>query len=513
MRVNANLTWGSPGLADWLALQRRVLGRRPITLRAKGFVALAVLFVYLLAIGLHVTHERAKLLHIVQQLDHVHENHELLSNVQLGLTHSAAALQKQIGGSPAQIRYEDILLDFVSAASSLPQVKQAYPDMEPAISAVEQRLEAVDRDLSRDAVIALRDSQFDLIVLIEKVEARLQQRAEQLSQEYRARNDDLTVVAAGGSLLGLALFGIGVTWFFTRLSADIRALEARAVAIVGGYRGTPLSIRRLDEVGGLVRAVNRMQSELRQREQQQEISREQRFHQEKLAAVGSLAAAVAHEVNNPINAISGIAQHTLANFRSSRRAGDQTLFEQSAVIVQQAERIATIVRQLADFSAPHAPTAELLNLNELVQSTCGFVRFDKRFRSLELVTDLAQDLPAVFAVGDHLRQVLMNLLINAADAVDPAADRKAEILVWTYLENGRVVLAVSDNGHGMSPQVMSHAFEQHFTTKPAGRGRGIGLFLCKTLIEEAGGSIALESTPGHGTTARVYLPVTPASEA
>jgi two-component system, NtrC family, sensor kinase len=249
-----------------------------------------------------------------------------------------------------------------------------------------------------------------------------------------------------------------------------------------------------------------MQEELARSERQREISRQQHFHQEKMAAVGSLAAAVAHEISNPINSISGIAQHTINAIRSNQRLDEETLCGNAELTLKQSERIASIVRQVADLSAPHSPHPELLNMNELVQSTCSFIRYDKRFHLVNLIADVDPALPAVRAVADHLTQILMNLLINAADAMDGVTGRKPTIRVSTRQADGEITLTVSDNGQGMGPDVLAHAFDESFSTKPAGRGRGIGLYLCKALIEENHGRIELSSTPGAGTVAQVHLP-------
>jgi two-component system NtrC family sensor kinase len=295
--------------------------------------------------------------------------------------------------------------------------------------------------------------------------------------------------------------------FFSRLAADIKKLEVRAMAIVAGYRGTPLDVTRRDEVGSLMAAVNRMQSALRHWEQQQEISRQQRFHQEKMAAVGSLAAAVAHEVNNPIAAISGIAQHMIDAEDPDRSPDTGASRGHAELIIRHTERIGSIMRQVAALTAPRSPEPELLDLNSLVQATCSFISYDKRFHGIEFVLDLPPGLPAVNAVSDHLTQVLMNLLINAADAMEGVRGRKPAICVSTCAAGGEVMLSVKDNGCGIDPAVLSQAFEESFTTKPAEKGRGIGLFLCKTLIEGGGGRMKLESTPDVGTTARFFLPL------
>ena len=302
--------------------------------------------------------------------------------------------------------------------------------------------------------------------------------------------------------------------FFTRLARDIgRSAGSRRGDRLAATRDRRWSTARTDEIGGLIEAVNRMQVDLRRWEQQQEISRQQRFHQDKMAAVGSMAAAIGHEVSNPIAAIAGVAQFLIDETRDDDHRVSQLAHDFSVQILRQTERISLIMRQLATLTRPHSPEPELLDLNTLVQSTGSFISYDKRFRGIEFEFRLDHELPAVTAVADHMTQVLMNLFINAADAMEQTPkDGTARIVVSTAVVGSEIRLAVADTGHGMSPDVMARAFEESFTTKPAGRGRGIGLFLCKTLTEQAGGRIELESTMGAGTTVSLYLPPATAAE-
>ena len=163
---------------------------------------------------------------------------------------------------------------------------------------------------------------------------------------------------------------------------------------------------------------------------------------------------------------------------------------------------------MATLTALCFPEPELLNLNALIRSTCGFIRYDKRFRRIEFEEDLDQGLPAITAVTDHITQILMNLLINAADACDRIADPdRGRIRIATRVVGDEIHLSVTDNGCGMTPDVLAKAFDESFTTKPAGQGRGIGLFVCKSLIEKAGGRIELASIPNEGTAASIHIPL------
>ena len=222
-----------------------------------------------------------------------------------------------------------------------------------------------------------------------------------------------------------------------------------------------------------------------------------------MAAIGSLAAAIAHEVNNPIAAITGVAEAIHDTQMSSACPGGRCRPE---LILEQTRRISQITRQLAEMTAPHSPDPQLLDLNALVRSTCGFVRYDKRFGNIEFSFGLDPQVPAIKAVADHLTQVLMNLLINAADATGDIVGRKPAITVETVSRNTEVVLVVADNGCGMDAPTLARAFDEAFTTKPPGKGSGLGLFMCRSLIEAEGGRIELDSAAGRGTRASVHLP-------
>lgn len=480
-----------------------------LSLRKKGILAFAVLVVYVAGIALFVAHDRQVLLHIVQQLEYVHEEQQALIKINTLVAHCVVEAQHALTSGNFGAAYEDFRLDLAAAQAGLPQLQAGHPELAPGIIRFERRAADLAHNWSVANLREVRDSAQELSAQVESIEAIIGHDGELLSQEYRQVNQKITNIAMMLSLSGVVLFGALVTKFFSRLAADIHRLEARASEIVGGYRGKSLEVTRRDELGGLTAALNHIQSELVQSEQKKLISWQQRFHRERMAAVGSLAAAVAHEISNPLSAISGVAQLQIEHLRSHDRPDDETLCHNAGLVVEQVERIASIVRQLADLGATHEMEAKLVDVNEVVQSTCNLVRFDRRFRDIEIALELApaSSLPAALAVADHMTQVLMNLLINAADAMDGLSGRPRTIRVLTRCLDRAIVLSVIDNGHGMDPQVLARAFDESFSTKPIGKGRGIGLYLCKMLIEAMDGRIELESTVGVGTSAHVYLPL------
>lgn len=475
------------------------------TLRAKGILAFTALLIYLAAVLFGMSHEREKLLLARVHIDGLQAAERSLTRANVALSHSSFRLQETVSAKDPLPGIRDALLDMEVAQESIRQIAQHQPQIATHIDRLERSLANVLSVPSRVNARELHRTQDDMVQVLTGIQAQLRARRDALVSNDRKAQERITAITVSLGVLGFLAFGAATAVFFTRLARDIKRLQTRAIAIVTGTRTEPLAVTRHDEVGGLMHAVNRMELELRRRDRELEMSRQRRFHHEKMAAVGSLAVAIAHEINNPIAAISGIAQSMKQVKESCGCRNFDTCPPE--LIIRHSERIASITRQVAQLTLPHAPGPELVNLNEIVKNTRDFIVYDKRFRRVDIVLDLDHDLPAVEAVVDHITQVLLNLLINSADALETVSDRKAMIRVSTSVDQGDVAILVSDNGCGMHEAVLRQAFDESFTTKPPGRGQGVGLFLCKHLIEEGGGSIQLESALGCGTTARVRLPL------
>ncbi|MDD5176527.1 MAG: ATP-binding protein [Sterolibacterium sp.] len=477
------------------------------TLRAKGISAFLALVAYVGLVGVLLSHEQTKLMYYSMELEKVYGEENSLAKANYAISNSMLKWQEKFFSSNLPPAFEEqIALDVELAQAGIQGLSGNYPQLAEDIDRLNRDVVRLRAEPSHSSMISLRDHGRELNEHLDQVTRQVRMHRGMWWDRYRDVYDSIAVIAVIMGLLGAVFFGALMTFFLTRLAWDIKQLAERTLEIVSGYRGPAVPVTRHDEVGDLMNAVNRMQSELRHREQQLEISREQHFHKEKMAAIGSLAAAVAHEINNPIAAIAGIAQSMKSADRHSplgEGGGDP-----SDMILEQTKRITTISRQIANLTAPHSPEPELIDLNELVRNTCGFIGYDKRFRKIELVLDLDSQISAIEAVADHLTQVLMNLLINAADALEGIADRNPTICVATHAVPGEVVLTVKDNGKGMDSAVLARAFEESYTTKPPDKGRGLGLFLCKSLIEGGGNRIKLESTPGVGATARIHLTLT-----
>jgi signal transduction histidine kinase len=484
----------------------RTRGVRPTNFARTGSWVIGGLLVYMLLATAVIGWERKLLFDAVHEIEAVHVLDEDQIALNFTVSHAILAVNEHYFSEDLSRSAAILILELDTVTSRLGGVKSSRVDLARHIDVLFRFKASLQRDPSRAVIAGLREALHQLVLDLDVLTSAIRDRKQTVMQSYRETFHRLTLELFVMMALGVGILGAVASLFFRHLSRDIGAVKQRAGEIVRGYRGEPLAVTRGDELGELMSAVNDMEAELKSRENQLELSRQQRFHTEKMAAVGSLAAAVAHEINNPLAAIVGVAE-SLVNERNQGCHAARRADQQIDLILDQARRVMTITRQIGEFSLQRPLEPALIDVNTLVRSTCNFISFDKRFRGIVLKQDLADGLPAPLVVSDHVVQVLMNLLINAADALEGREGLAPAIRVETRLAGRVVVLAVTDNGPGIASENLVRIFETHFTTKPPGRGSGLGLSLCRSLMQQDGGEIEVKSAVGQGTTVRVMLPV------
>lgn len=483
--------------------------RAGFSVRTKGLIVFGALISYAVLIAVFVFHQKNLLLRDFEEIQKSLEIDSMLKQADTAAFHAVMGVFANVDESNALAGMQRIQMHYQILRNKHVELKQLIPQFDLSLDGAEAAIEELSRESSRDAMSLL-------IVELVKVKNEYTNLAEQsqaarkrMSERYRNQTNSVAMTSMLLAMMGLGLLGAIMALFFKQLTEDLRMLQTRAIDIVNGYRGAPIPIHRQDEVGQLITAVNSMATILDKREKELIVERQKYFHQEKMAAIGALAAGVAHEIGNPIAAIAGIAQD-MAERRAEglgECAKDHCRPCRPDLIQAQTERLAAITREISDFASPQPAEPDLLDLNSLLRSTSSLIRYDKRLRRVELRLDLDRNLPAIHGVGDQLTQVIMNMLINAMDALEPIMDRPPTIVISTKSEGGRVVLTVEDNGTGMDKETAERAFEAFFTTKPAGKGTGLGLSLCYSIMKNHGGSIDIESTPGVGTRVHAYFPI------
>jgi signal transduction histidine kinase len=256
---------------------------------------------------------------------------------------------------------------------------------------------------------------------------------------------------------------------------------------------------------------------------------EQLLQSEKLAAIGQLAAGVAHEINNPVGfvnsnlgtlksyadvllklveayeAVDAGGERSLID-KARQRADLDFLKEDLPTLLAESQdglnRVTKIVQDLKDFARIDQSEYQAANLNVALETTLNVVRNEIKYKA-DVVHDLG-NIPNVECIPAKINQVFMNLLVNAAQSID----QHGRITIRSGQENDRVWFEIEDTGHGMSDEVKNRIFEPFYTTKPVGKGTGLGLSISYDIIvKKHGGQIDVNSKPGEGTLFRLWLPI------
>jgi signal transduction histidine kinase len=252
-------------------------------------------------------------------------------------------------------------------------------------------------------------------------------------------------------------------------------------------------------------ALQAMHQELEKRVAQRtaelRATTQQLWQAAKLASVGELSAGIAHELNNPLATICLRVESALA-----RTAADDPRRRALEVIQQEAKRMGDLVSNLLQFSRRGADVRSTVDIGEELTKATELIDHHLRKRAVRVAHHYDPQAPAIAADRQKLRQVFLNLLTNAADAMPQGGELRLKVALAT-LENNQpgVAIEVTDTGQGIKPEHLPSVFEPFFTTKEEGKGTGLGLAICRRIVQEHGGQMVIESQPGLGTTVRVLL--------
>jgi two-component system NtrC family sensor kinase len=344
--------------------------------------------------------------------------------------------------------------------------------------------------------------------------------------DQRIRRNALTIAALSlGFVIAASLL---VSLFVHRLVyVPLRDLSTGAKRVSAGNLEQQIPVRGGDEFGELADTFNTMtvalqhsQAELRESAQALERKVEERTEElrvaqaeavrgEKLASVGLLASGIAHELNNPLTGVLTFS-HLL---RQKMPDGSQDA-EDLDIVIRETKRCASIIRRLLDFARDKPPEKKFADLNQIVEDTVRIVERPAHLHDITITTELDRALPQVWVDPNQIKQVVMNLLVNAQHAID----ENGSIIIRTRrlpppeapqpgaLAVPMVEFSITDTGCGIPEENLKRIFDPFFTTK-VGKGTGLGLSVSHGIVEAHGGTIAVESVVGKGSTFRVTLPL------
>lgn len=306
----------------------------------------------------------------------------------------------------------------------------------------------------------------------------------------------LTITLAG------MLVTLAVSYFISlQILIPIRKLVSTSKALAQGNLDARVEIKSGDEMEYLANSFNAMALALKKRDEQlKEFATKKIMESEKLAIVGQLAASVAHELNNPLTGII-----TYSHLMLEKIPCDDPTRASVEKIAGQADRCKDIIRGLLDFSRQRKPEKTLGNINTILRGCISLMENQAAFHNIQIVENYQDSLPLVVIDPSQIERVFMNLIINAAEAMDGGG----KLTLATRLNSDSRVVEVefTDTGHGISEENMNKLFEPFFTTKDIAHGTGLGLAISYGIVKSHKGAISVESEVGKGTTFIVQLPL------
>lgn len=310
------------------------------------------------------------------------------------------------------------------------------------------------------------------------------------------------------AMVAVMIAAVAISVFFAFIfTRSLNALSEGVSRVSSGDLDYRIPSQGNDELGQVVEAFNAMTSELRRR-RELEVSM---YQTEKMAAIGLLAAGVAHEINNPVNTLSFYVTDLLERLRLEGAArleqeGEFEFYLQD--MKEQISRAATITESLLNFARPQSDRVEAVLIERLLSDVLPLIRYRFRKQGVEMTTDIVKPLPAIRASASQLQQVFLNILTNALDAMPLGGKINVSVECLDRGENRILRLVFADTGHGIPQDKLRQIFEPFYTTKPFGQGTGLGLSVCYGIISKLKGHIYAESQEGQGTKMVIELPVT-----
>lgn len=291
------------------------------------------------------------------------------------------------------------------------------------------------------------------------------------------------------------------TYSGIKFSSTIKDIEQSVQEIRTGNLEKEVNVKGKSELSRLGETLNSMRDELRIRRQQEQALR----HAEKLSSLGLMAAGVAHELNNPLAVMSAYAEDLQDRIEEEGvecLAGNGEISNYLDVIIKQTKRCKQITGNLLNFSRQSGDDCQFTNIKELVNSTLELVRY--RLKKGNINTEIT--IPPVGHLkgsSEEVQQVLLNIIINSLDALEPGGWLK----IYGQVEGDNFILKIEDNGIGIKPENMKHLMDPFFTTKAPGKGTGLGLSISFSIMQRIGGNVEIESNLGKGTLVTLTFPM------
>jgi signal transduction histidine kinase len=318
---------------------------------------------------------------------------------------------------------------------------------------------------------------------------------ENMEAEIRETRLVLILIGCGGFLIGM----IGSAFLAKRITGPIKKLVEGTILISRGDFSHSLSIRSKDEIGNLAQSFNRMSEDLLQTRKRIEEANKKLIQAEKLASIGRIAATIAHEIRNPLTSVKLNIQRVIQDNDLDEMEKDHLAISQEGIA-----QIEKFIKELLNFTRVSDLKKERFSIEQIIEESVKMMSGSLVEKKIGLTKNYSRHLPSVFVDGDKMRQVFLNILRNACEAVDEGGE--ISLMLSCLQEDGieRINIRISDNGVGIPEKDWENIFEPFFTTKAS--GFGLGLANARKIVEQHRGFIRVVKKRGQGTAFEIQIP-------
>jgi two-component system NtrC family sensor kinase len=328
-----------------------------------------------------------------------------------------------------------------------------------------------------------------------------------LEQKYLDTQKETSLTFLGITLIGMLITMIAAYFIATRISIPINKLVSASNEVAHGNLDAKVELNTNDELQYLAESFNDMAEALKKRDEQiKDFATKKIMEAERLALIGQLSANVAHELNNPLQGIVTFSHLLLED----QECNDPARMDALKKIVGQADRCREIIRGLLDFARQRKPDKTFCNINNLLENCVSLLEKQALFHNIKIVRKLQIDLPSTVIDPSQVERVFINLIVNAAEAMD--SNGQLTLTTFFNAKDVTIEIDIKDTGCGINEKDMEKIFDPFFTTKEVGHGTGLGLAISYGIVKSHKGTLSVKSKVGKGTTFTIVLPVAAVEE-
>ncbi len=463
------------------------------SMRTKALVLIGVIVLVTMTTAFYAMSKKDDLQQMYQQIQTLNKQSQELTKAHLIVIEvltDLLVLGRADGNYDEQL-LKKIHLNFLQLVEAKMIIVSYFPSrLEEMNFLLENLAQMVMKPSSTLVSDVLKMTQLENKKLVDSLQEKQLLRSE-LSKQYLEMSNRTAAVVLIIVIFVVLLSILMCYLYFSRLALNMQRGLKQIQLLVRNQKPPELKITQRDEIGRLFSGINQLSTELDKKDQQLAFSRYTYFNQVRSASVKHLVGGLIHELGNPVAGIKGLI-YDFRSCESEEKEGQLQLIE------EQIENLDRLNRQLIHFASGDSLDSEIIDISEQIRQFVYFLKLDERWYPVSLDVKLQPSLPAIFSSKEQISLLFNNICDNALVALQTSGKKIKNLSFGAYAEGNLVIVEIADNGIGMSKQLIDRCMEPYVTTQTESDGAGFGLTICRSVMEDLGGKISVESESGKG---------------